>query len=208
MKKEKLMICIFLTLIIGLSITYIYFNNRDYKIKSNINSIKKLVSVDIKGAVANPGVKKIEKGSTVNDLIIESGGLLESADTSTINLSKILEDEMVVIVYTKDEVNEMRSGSTSIKVIEKQCICPVLENDACIDNGFTNIENNTNQIDKVSLNNATKEELMTLSGIGSQKADAIIEYRNNHKFTKIEDLINVKGIGQSTFEKIKDNLTL
>lgn len=207
MKKEKIIISIFLILIFGLSISYIYFNNKDYTINS-IDNIKKLISVDIKGAVVNPGVKTLEKGSTVNDLILESGGLLDTADTSTINLSKILNNEMVIIVYTKDEIKEMRSGSTSVKVVEKQCICPVLENNACIDNSFTNIEEDSNQTGKISLNNASKEELMTLTGIGSQKADAIIEYRKQNKFTKLEDLINVKGIGQATFEKIKDNLTL
>ena len=61
---------------------------------------------------------------------------------------------------------------------------------------------------KISLNNATKEELMTLSGIGESKALAIIEYRNNKQFESIEEITNIKGIGNSIYEKIKEDITL
>ncbi len=62
---------------------------------------------------------------------------------------------------------------------------------------------------KVSINTATAEELSTLEGIGEMKAASIIEVRDNHgNFTKIEDLKNVKGIGDKIFEKIKDQITV
>ncbi len=62
---------------------------------------------------------------------------------------------------------------------------------------------------KVNINTATAEELSTLEGIGEMKAESIIEYRNNHgHFTKVEDLKNVKGIGDKIFEKIKDQITV
>ena len=62
---------------------------------------------------------------------------------------------------------------------------------------------------KISINTATKEELMKLSGIGESKANAIIKFREeNGNFTKIEDIMNVSGIGESAFEKIKDDICL
>ncbi len=61
---------------------------------------------------------------------------------------------------------------------------------------------------KVALNSATKEELMTISGIGESKAISIIEYREKSPFTKIEDILNVSGIGEALFEKIKAFITI
>ena len=168
------------------------------------------IKVDIKGAVKNPGVYEINSNGRVADAIEISGGLTNDADTSTINLSKNLTDEMVIIIYTKEEVAEMLKGSTSIKYIEKECICPKIENDACIDNVIENKpDTNTSNEQKVSLNSATIDELMQLPGIGEVKAKAIIAYREeNGGFKSIEELLEVNGIGESTFNKIKDQLSL
>lgn len=200
--KEKIIIYVSLILMVIISFVYIFNNQASEKIE--IESIRKTINVDIKGAVVNPGLKTIDKGSTINDLINLSGGLLETADTSTINLSKQLDDEMVIIVYTKDEIKELSSGNAAVKVIEKECYCPTTSNNGCINDNFITVE----ETNKISLNKATKEELMTLKNIGSTKADAIIEYREDHEFKTIEELMNVKGIGQATFEKIKDNITI
>ena len=62
---------------------------------------------------------------------------------------------------------------------------------------------------KIHLNTATKEELMSISGIGATKADAILQYRNSYgSFKCIEEIMEVKGIGEGTFNKIKDQLSL
>lgn len=171
------------------------------------------IKVDIKGAVKNPGVYEVGENSRVSDVIALSGGLTDEADTSVINLSKNVIDEMVIIIYTKDEINEMKKGSTSIKYIEKECICPKLENDACIEDKIDNVpleeESNNDLNDKISLNNASLDELMTLDGIGEKKAQAIIDYRNkNNGFKSVEEILEVDGIGSTTYEKIKDRLTL
>ncbi len=191
-------------------------NNLELK-EENIEEVTNIkIKVDIKGAVKNPGVYEVEENSRVSDVINISGGLTNEADTSVINLSKNVIDEMVIIIYTKDEINEMKEGSTSIKYIEKECICPKLENDACIEDKIDNIPNNENNSNnkneengKVSLNNASLDDLMTLDGIGEKKAQAIIDYRNkNNGFKTIEELLEVDGIGNTTYEKIKDRLTL
>ena len=168
------------------------------------------IKVDIKGAVKNPGVYEINSNGRVADAIVISCGLTNDSDTSTINLSKNLTDEMVIIIYTKEEVAEMLKGSTSIKYIEKECICPKIENDACIDNVIDNKpDTNTSNEQKVSLNSATIDELMQLPGIGEVKAKAIIAYREeNGGFKTIEELLEVNGIGESTFNKLKENITL
>lgn len=175
---------------------------------------KTTYKVDIKGAVVNPGVYEMEEESRVEDVIEKSGGLTNDADTSVLNLSKSVKDEMVIIIYTKKELDSMRKGNTTIKYIEKECICPKLENDACIEEKITNEENNTTNGNtpsngKISLNNASVTELTKLTGIGEKKAQAIIEYRNqNGGFKTIEEITKVSGIGAATFEKIKDQLTL
>jgi len=172
--------------------------------------------VDIKGAVTNPGVYFLDEGSTVKDVIEKAHGLTKEADVSTINLSKKVFDEMVIIIYTKKEVEEMKKGSTTVKVVEKECICPEIKNDACINNNDSTELNSTTNQDKeenintkVSLNKATQKELETLTGIGASKAKAIIEYRDkNGGFKTIDELKSVSGIGDSTFEKIKDDITI
>lgn len=217
LKKYKIYLIL---LIIGLILFNFKVNkseevNQDLVMETEENKTieeDKIIKVDIKGAVNNPGVYEIASSSRVSDAINISGGLTSDADTTTINLSKNLVDEMVIIIYTKDEINEFRSGSTSIKYIENECVCPQIKNDVCIEEIITNIEivdNSSNEdSSKININTATKEELMNLKGIGESKANLIIEYRNNNKFNSIEDIKNVKGIGDAIYEKIKDSITI
>ena len=170
---------------------------------------------NIKGAVVNPGVYSFSEGDRVIDAIEKSGGLLENADTSVINLSKNLFDEMVIIIYTYDEVNAMKNSNIIIQYVEKECNCPDIKNDACLSNDDTNYsdnnidKNNESITKKVSINKASIEELTTLSGIGETKAKAIISYREeNGNFSRIEDIMNVSGIGENIFAKIKDYITI
>ena len=176
----------------------------------------KKISFDIKGQVVNPGVYEINEGSKVIDAVNLSGGFTEEADTTLINLAKKLKDEMVIIIYSKKEVNDAMNNNannkTIIKKIDSICVCPSIKNDACLNQQKEDSESKENDSNEsstiININTASQEELMTLTGIGEAKAKAIIEYREkNNGFKNIEDIMNVSGIGNSAFEKIKDNIT-
>lgn len=195
-----------LTLLIVI-LLFIKFQNKE-SIEEFVVEEKK-IKAEIKGAVENPGVYELKVGSRVEDIVLMSGGLIKNANIDTVNLSKTLNDEMVVIIYTNEEIESMRKGNTTIKYIEKECVCPVIENNSCIEDVITNIEiEDKSNTGKISLNKATLEELMTIKGIGEKKALAIIEYRKKTPFKSIEEITNISGIGTSTFEKIKDYLTI
>ena len=191
------------------------------------------IKVEIKGMVLNPGVYELENGKRVNDLIEVSGGLLENANTNYLNLSKKLKDEMIIIVYSNDEINSFKENKNSnYENIKIECNCPDTINNACMDIGDIshednityennsenknsnsenkNLDSNISDIDsKISINDADEENFTKISGIGSSKAKSIIEYRKqNGKFKTIEDIMNVSGIGKSLFEKIKDYITV
>lgn len=176
-------------------------------------NIQEFISVDIKGRVRKPGVYQIDKNldRRVSDVITMAGGLYNDADTTVTNLSKKLFDEMVIIIYSKNEVKEFTEVLKKEEVKNDAC---QNECDSCIDKEdiSTNIKDNQNDNNEnnklININTASKEELMTLTGIGESKALAIIDYRNKTPFEKIEDIMNITGIKESAFEKIKDSITV
>ena len=166
------------------------------------------VLVDVKGEVNTPGVYELTTHNTVIDAINKAGGLTKISDTSNINLSKKLEDEMVIIVYSKAEIKKMEQ--------EQEIVCPPCNN-ACITeedekaklDDESQTDTNKTPSGKININQADEAALQTLDGIGEAKAKAIIEYRSkNGNFKTIEDIKNVSGIGDSVYEKIKDNITV
>jgi len=166
---------------------------------------KEMVTVDIKGAVKNPGVYTVESIAIINDVIKLAGGLTKDADTSLINLSKVVSNEMVIIIYTKEEVKNSNIVDTVIEVVEKECVCPNIQNDGCIN---TDINGEiSNQGGLVNINTASLEELMTLPGVGQSKAEAIISYREVSPFLGIEDILKVSGFGDKLYEQIKIYIT-
>ena len=172
--------------------------------------VEENIKVDIKGQVINPGIYSLKPDSRVIDVIAAAGGLTGEADTSVINLSKKIIDEMVIIVYSKAEVADFHKTKEIEKQVEEQCHQKneeALVNDACIK---TEVEvQKEEKTGKVSINTATKEELMTLPGIGEAKAKEIINYRDkNGPFKTIEDLKKVTGIGDNIFAQIKENITV
>ena len=151
-------------------------NNKDERAE---NRHDEKIFVDVKGAVKHPGVFETTKDKRVKDLIEEAGGLLDDADTSTLNLSQKVKDQMVIYVLKHGEKPKQISDGGS----------------------------SSSNTDVININTANKEQLMKISGVGKTKAEAIISYREkNGDFKKKEDITKVHGIGKATFEKIKDKI--
>lgn len=217
-KKIIIIVLIVLFILIGLIVNLFSKSKEEIedtldieKIEEKVeekNQEEKKVKVDIKGFIKNPGVYELSSENRVLDVIEKAGGLLENANTEYLNLSKKVLDEMVIIIYSNDEINQLKeTDERNIK----------LENDAYIDK--TSVVNNTSSNNNstfekatpsiVSINTGTKDELMTLNGIGEAKAKLIIEYReSNGGFKSIEEIKNIKGIGDSVYSKIKEYIKL
>lgn len=223
-RKQIIVTCIILTLMVVFSY-YFYISKQELKRKEKKSSIlldtkkekeektKKSkqepqeIMVDVKGEVVNQGIYTLKKGSRVIDAINMAGGLTNVADTSVLNLSKKLTDEMVIIVYSIKEVKNFQKKKEEEKVEQEACKngSNGIQNDACIETNTTKTE----ILAKISINQASKEELMQLSGIGEAKANKIIEYREAHGgFKELEEIKDVEGIGDSLFDQIKENITL
>ena len=115
---------------------------------------------------------------------------------------------MVIIIYTKEEVKKSNIVDTVIKVVEKECVCPNIQNDGCLNEEITDNITNKENDGLININTASKEELQTINGIGQSKAENIIKYREEFgKFKSIKDLLNVDGIGETLYEQIKVYIT-
>lgn len=187
-------------LLIGALCLLTFFNfffkndNKEVIINDSISDIEKKddveekkIIVDIKGEVVSPGTYEMSIDDRVQDVIKKAGGLTSKANTESINLSEKVTDEMLIVIPSIDSntkpVEEKKPNTTS--------------------------NNNIVSDGKVSINKASIQELMTIKGIGEAKAKAIIDYRNKQgSFKNIDELKNVSGIGNSTFEKIKDYIKL
>ncbi len=203
--KDKKFVIIIVLIIFMLGGIFYYVKN-DNKVSEDVVLVTKKVSstkvsnkkmyVDIKGSVKNPGVYEFKENDRVIDAINYAGGLNKYANTSNINLSQKLSSEMVIYVFSNKEIEDGSKVSSCSTI----CEVNVIEVNNCVD------ENNSS--DKININNATLEELMTLTGIGESKAKNIIAYREKEKFKTIEDIKNISGIGDVLFEKIKDRIVV
>lgn len=226
-KKELIIVSILLIVLTLISvILYSNFKTKNEIVESNdliiaessekINDevIKETIMIDIKGEVKTPGVYKLDKNSRVIDAITLAGGLTKNAYTKYINLSKILEDQFVIIIDSKNDIKKVENKTN----IEEIKLNTNNNNDASIkqDNIITNDKEDElekeNIIEEnifVNINTSTKESLMTLPGVGESKALAIIEYRTqNGNFKDIKELKNVSGIGDKLYEDIKMLVTV
>lgn len=167
---------------------------QDNSLDEKNNETSNKIIIYITGAVRNEGVYELKENSRIADIIEEAGGLTEEANINNINLAYILQDGMKVYIPKKGEnVNEI-NDNTNIYV----------SRDESVTKNSENIESNSNT-DKININTATQKELETLPGIGEATALKIINYRNkNGKFSCIEDIKKVSGIGDSKYSKIKD----
>ena len=159
---------------------------------------KETIRVDVKGMVKKAGVYELAKDSIVNDAIKKAGGLTSKADTTNVNLSKSLTNEMVIYIPKKEEVTK---STVNDALVDKSNSVGFIDNESS--------NETTNTTTKVNINTATLKDLITLNGIGESKAQAILEYRTkNGNFKTLEDLKKVSGIGEAAYEKIKDNICI
>lgn len=148
------------------------------------------VYVHVCGKVAKPGVYEMEEGSRVFQAVELAGGLLDEAAVDYLNMAQIVADGMKITVPSKEEVESgTLSGQTAAMGVDSgqgAAAEPV-----------------------VNLNTADKDQLMTLSGIGEARAEDILRYRAEHgRFRNIEEIMNVPGIKDAAFQKIKDRITV
>lgn len=139
---------------------------------------QKKILIDMKGAVVKEGVYEMKEGDRFKDAVEKAGGFLPEADIKKVNLAQIVQDQMILYVPNKNE--QVQDVATSSK-----------------------------GKGKVQINAASKEQLEKITGIGSRKAESILKYREEHgPFQKIEDLLEIDGIGVKSLEKIKDQIII
>ncbi|TPV43935.1 helix-hairpin-helix domain-containing protein [Bacillus dicomae] len=145
---------------------------------SDAKKQKKIIVIDMKGAVVKEGVYEMKEGDRVKDAIEKAGGFLPEADKKKVNLAQMVQDQMILYVPNKTE--------------QVQEVAAVSKGEG-----------------KVQINAASKEQLEKITGIGSRKAESILKYREEHgPFQKIEDLLEIDGIGVKSLEKIKDQIII
>lgn len=151
------------------------------------------IIIHITGAVNNPGIVKVNENARINDVIERAGGLLENADVENVNLAYVVEDGQKIYIPFKGEEDK---NSDDGEIVQEGAGENVLQE-----------ETNEKSGGLININNATKEKLEELPGIGSSTASKIIVYREeNGKFKSIEDIKNVSGIGTSKYEQIKSHI--
>ncbi|MDD7794862.1 helix-hairpin-helix domain-containing protein [Clostridium sp. 'White wine YQ'] len=203
-RKEKLIgiviLLIVLTLVAGI---YTYINipkplsdkevegmfveetSNDNKTTTTTNNSGNIV-VEIKGEIKKPEVYIMEKGSIIKDLIAEAGGLTEKADTKNINLAKELQNHECIVIGNIDNKAQNTQGSLA-----------------------SSLQSGKSQDGTININTATEAELDTLPGVGKVMAGKIIEYREkNGGFKSIEELKKIDRVGEGTFDKLKDKISI
>lgn len=136
--------------------------------------------IDVVGKVKRPGIVTLPAGSRVYDAVAEAGGVRGKVDASTLNMARVLTDGEQILVGVEPVAGPPAAGS------------------AVVSGGSA----------RISLGTATLEQLDTLPGIGPVTAQAILDHRSEHgPFTSVDDLLDVKGIGEKTLSDIRDQVT-
>ena len=163
------------------------------EITNKINEEENKIAVHIIGEVKKEGIIYLAKGSRVADAIKAAGGETKEADLTQINLAYVLQDgEKIYVPNKKEKITEYITKENGNNLITE---------------GNNTSNNLKGENDKVNINTANLNELDSLPGIGPSTAQKIIDYREeNGNFKKIEELQNVKGIGDAKFEEIKDKI--
>lgn len=162
--------------------TQVQENAQEVQTEEDKDVPEETIFVQVSGAVVSPGVYELPEGSRIFEAVALAGGVTEEADVGQMNQAQVVSDGEMIYVKSQGETLE---DSAEVQDSEQ-----------------------TQQEDgKVNLNTATEEQLMTLTGIGQAKARSIIAWREEHGgFSKIEDLMEIEGIKEGVFSKIKDSI--
>lgn len=161
--------------------------------KQESRSGSETIQVFVCGAVKVSDVYQLPREARVRDAIEAAGGFSEDADKEWLNLAAVLQDGEKLYIYTVEETSEMKIAQEYFG----------METSVDGTSGFLEAE------EKINLNTATKELLMTLPGIGEMRAEAVIAYRKEKGgFDTIEEIMNISGIKEAVFLKIKDSIVV
>ena len=202
-RKDKIIMGLIIVVVALFANNYVK-NNEDDLLKSEISLLDtssdalspadedENVEIDemkvyISGEISKEGVYEFEDGDRLDDLIKKAGGLTENANAKDLNLAMKLEDEMKIYIPSIYEISSDNTADT----------IPIITSDS-----------KDSSKDKININKASKEELMSLPNIGDKRADSILEYRESNKFETIEDIKNVNGIGDKFYQSLKDLITV
>lgn len=159
---------------------YLVENSQEQS-SAKIDNATELLYADVKGAVKQPGIYEIKQDMRVWDVVQLAGGVKEKAETKNVNFAEKVSDQMIIYIPNEGEV----VAEISQEVSKEQ----------------------NQQSNKINLNQANEADLQTLTGIGQKKAQEIIAYREeNGEFKEIDELKNISGIGDKTFEKLKESI--
>lgn len=192
-KKKFILLCVLLLGCVLTSIAAEYFTNEEpvpvISAQTQAKSKEQLITVYVSGAVARPGLYELPAGIRAQEAVEAAGGFTEAANQEKVNLAKKLKDGSQVNVPALKGSKKAITGTNASA-------------------GTASIGSQQKQSGLVNINTASITELDSLPGVGEVTAQKIIEYRQQHYFMRIEDIMQVKGIGEAKFNKMKDRLTV
>ncbi len=156
------------------------------------------IFLDVAGAVLKPGIVTLPEGSRVFEAIECAGGILPQGDLTYINLAEKVQDGDKIYIPTVEET------------AKNETLMPVStpNKGSFISSNSSGIQRQGSESSKlININTASSEELQSLTGVGPSTAEKIIQYRQTSgPFEKIQDIKNVSGIGEKTFQKFMDKI--
>lgn len=176
------------------------------EIKEDTEEPEEPIAIHITGEVKKVGILYLDKGARIADAIKAAGGATKNANLNQVNLAYILEDGQKIYIPNKKE--KIQQGEYIVANSGQNVLIEESKSsDKKTDNNKNKNKKGVNG--KVNINSANQSELEGLKGIGPSLAERIIEYREaNGKFEKIEEIQNVKGIGDSKYRNIKDSICI
>lgn len=177
--------------------------------KAEPDQSSSVIYVHVCGAVKNPGVYELSADSRVFEAVEEAGGFTENADSSYVNQAQKLADGVKLIIPTMEQAEAMSEADTAGAIGIVGAMASEQAGTGWEISGSTETvpDGSTAPDGKININTASEAELCNIPGIGATRAAAIVAYRQERGgFTSIEDIMNVSGIKEGTYDKIKDRI--